>query len=375
MRCRLVLPFAALLVLSVLGSAFLSPASAPNEESPPADRVVQPDGTRSYVWPYTSRSRSVGGRTLAINVVVHGNASEVQRALLNRSEGNWTGIDGDAAVGNPAWRPARGAARYTYVASDQDAGGRWTAPEYQLGAGAYLGQRVHVRAYPGPSSNWTAIQAHTEYWDWFRLRHTVTGTEPGARAVERDLRNKPLVGEISRVHRGPEGGGNGGWLTGIIVAPTALLVGVALSLSRGDGRWRAADVALPGAIVALVLGVRAAGLAAEELLPGTNPKAFAAVLYPVLAVGPPLVVLFFARNRPAARTAALAAAALGTGIVLDFGGVGVASIPLPLLFHRSALIGALGVLALGVAREDRRLIVVGALAWVGVLAASLLDLL
>jgi len=333
------------------------------------------------VWPHTSRSRSVGGRTLAINVVVRGDAAEVRRALSNRSEGNWTGIEGDLPVEDRAWRPARGAARYSYVALERDASGQWIAPKYQLGAGTYLGQRVHVRVYPGPSRDWTAIQAHTEYWDWFRLRHTVTGVDPGARAVERGLRDGGFPGEISRVYREPERDGSNGWQTAVVLTPVALLVGVAVPalLSRSNrnrGRqWSVADAVLPVAVVALVLGVRAAGLAAERLLPGVAPKLFAAFLYPVLAVGPALAVLYVARGRPAARTATLTAAAFGAGIVLDFHSVGVTSLPLALALHRIALVGALGLLTLGVAQENRRVMVVGALAWVGTLAASLLGLL
>jgi len=339
----------------------------------PSDRLVRPGATGDSVWPYTSRTRSVEGRTLALNVVVLGDPSEVRRVLANRSETNWTEASGDASITDPPWRSARGAARYTYVSADDGRTGQWVESEYQLGVGAYLGRRVHVRAYPGPSRNWTALQAHTEYWDWYRLRHTVTGAATGARFVERDLRDEPFLDSIVRVYHGQDGGGSDGWLTVVELAPAAVVLGLALPLGRRD--WEAADVGLPVALVSIVLGVRAVGLAAEGLFPAVDPKLFAAALYPVLAAGPPGVVAVLARDRPAARTASLAAAGLGAGIVLDLGGVGVATVPVRLALHRTALVGGLGLFALGVARGDRRVAGAGLLAWGGLLAASLVGLI
>jgi len=141
---------------------------------------------------------------------------------------------------------------------------------YQLSTGTYLGSRVHVRAYPAPSENWTALQAHVEYWDPFRLRHTVTGVAEGGRFVERDLRDEPFVDGVSREYHGLDGGGSHGWLTVVELAPAALVLGAALPVA---GRYReyAVDAALPAALVALVLVVRAAGLAAEGLAPGVDP--------------------------------------------------------------------------------------------------------
>jgi hypothetical protein len=153
-----------------------------------------------------------------------------------------------------------------------------------------------------------------------------------------------------------EGGGSDGWLTVVEFAPAVLLVGLALPL----------------AVVAVVLGVRAVGLAAEGLAPTVDPKLFAALLYPVLVGGVPVVVTLLARGRPPTRAALLAAAGLGAAFVLDLGGVGVTAVPIQLALHRVALVGALGLFALGVAREDRRRVVLGAAAWVLVLAASLL---
>jgi len=218
------------------------------------------------------------GRTLALNVVVRGEPDRVRRALEDRSGVDWTATEGDAeapvegvdGVDESPWRPARGAARHTYVTPDRDAPGEWGRAVYQLSTGTYLGSRVHVRAYPAPSENWTALQAHVEYWDPFRLRHTVTGVAEGGRFVERDLRDEPFVDGVSREYHGLDGGGSHGWLTVVELAPAALVLGAALPVA---GRYReyAVDAALPAALVALVLGIRAAGLAAEGLAPGVDP--------------------------------------------------------------------------------------------------------
>lgn len=372
MRYRWVLLFAALVVVGGLGSVLVGPAQVSNEGAPPPAQLVHPDATESSIWPYTSRQRSVEGRTLALNVLVLGDPVAVRRALTNRSDEDWTGVSGDASIGDSPWRPARGAARYTYVTADHDTGGQWVESEYQLGTGAYLGRRVHVRAYPGPSGNWTALQAHTEYWDWYRLRHTVTGVAPGARFVERDLRGEPFVERTTRVYHGQYAGGSDGWMTVIEFAPAVLVLGIALPI--GHRGWDVTDLVLPIALGTIVLGVRATGLAAETLIPTVDPKLFAAILYPVLAAGPPGVVALLARDRPATRTALFAAAGLGAGIVLDLGGVGVTVVPVRLALHRVALVGALGLFTLGVARGDRRILGAGLAAWVGLLGASLAGL-
>ncbi|SFG91220.1 hypothetical protein SAMN04488063_3263 [Halopelagius inordinatus] len=461
MRHRRIL-FVAVLVVGLLAGGFLGGSVAPQQERPPEARLYQPDETNSYIWPYTSRSRSVRDRTLAINVIIRGDRGKIRRALERRSEANWTVVEDepevvpetgpetatgnqtettattggettattgvetttttgvetttttgvetttttgvetttttgvetttttgvetttttgvetttttdtqvDIDVGKSPWQPARGSSRYTYVTADPNASGRWIESRYQLATGAYLGQRTHIRAYPGPFGNWTAFQAHTEYWDWFRLRHTVTGVAPGARFVEQDLREEPFVEGVSRQYHGLGGGGSDGWLTIIDFASVALVVGITLPGSARR-RFDVSDAALPASLVALVLGVRAAGITAENLVPGVTPKLFAAVLYPMLVFGLPALVVFFARGRPPNRTAVVAAGGLGAGLVLDLGGVGISTVPVSLVLHRFTLMSALGLLAYGVAQQNRRVAALGVGAWFVTLAASL----
>ncbi|NHX35306.1 MULTISPECIES: hypothetical protein [Halolamina] len=367
MRSRRVLLAAVLVAAALAGTAAVGSSTA-EPSVPPADQLVSPAGTESYVWPYTSRRQSTAGRTLALNVVVYGGPDRVRRAFVDRSGTNWTVAGQNATVGASPWRPAHGSVRYSYVTPDRGGTGRWIAPEYQLAVGAYFGDRTHIRAYPGPSGNWTALQAHTEYWDWFRLRHTVTGVEPGAAFVGRDLKDEPFVEAIDRRTHGQLGGGSDGtWITVEFAAAT--LLGAAVPLTRG--RLSRRDVALPVAILGVVLGVRAWGLAAEAVAPGVNPKLYVAVGYPVLVVGPPALASVLARDRPPVPAALLAFAGLAVAAGVDLAVVGVDPVPTHVLQHRLALAAALGVIAFGAARTDRRVLGLGVVAWIAALAAPL----
>ncbi|UIP00257.1 hypothetical protein Hbl1158_02485 [Halobaculum sp. CBA1158] len=374
MRTRVAVVLGVVLV-GLLASATLGPSASDSGRDPAAESLVSPEWTDNALWPYTSQTLSVDGRTLAINVVVRTDAETLNTALVDRSEGNWTEVEGDEAVAadSSPWRPARGAARYTYVAPDRNASGTWVRADYQLSTGAYLGRRIHIRAYPAPSGDWTAIQAHAEYWDWFRMRHTVTGIRPGARFLERDLRDEPFVERVAREYHGVTRGGGDGWTTTIEFAALPALVAAAWVGSAVDLRrqWTIGDLALPVALAGTILAVRSLGLAVEAAVPGIDPRIFAAGLYPLLAAGPPALVAWLARERPPERTAVVAAGGLGTGVVLDLAGVGVRVIPVRLGIHRLGLCCALGLFALGVARGDRRVAGAGAAAWVLALVAPL----
>jgi len=399
-RTRLLVAFLLVIAVGALGSAFLGPRQVDEGRSPPPDQLIEPVEGDTYVWPYTSRSRSTEGRTLALNVVIVGTPPEVRSVLTDRSGLEWSATEGDQSLNESRsvspWRAARGAARYTYVGS-HDGTGKWVESDYQLAAGTYLGSRTHIRAYPGPSEDWTALQTHTEYWDWYRLRHSVTGVSEGARSLEGDLRDEPFVGEVRRVYHGQAGGGSDRWLTVIELTARTRMVGTdpgtgvdasttaagalaiapvvaALAGLRSAGRDRREHLraaALPLAVVAIVLGVRTAGVAAEGLLPAVNPKVFAGVLYPILVAGPFVAIVVLARDRPAARTALLTAGGLGAGFVFDLSVVGVRVVPVRLVLHRTALVGALGLFTLGIAGSDRRTAAAGLAAWIGLLAASL----
>lgn len=369
-------------------------SDASSADGPDDETLIRPRDNGSLLWPYTSAERSVERRTLAINVVVHGGSDRVKRALTNRTglEWNRTAVnesDADADTHSVEvtddgiqWNDARGSTRYTYVdAGPRGGSGEWVAESYQLHTGSYLGTRYHVRAYesPHPADDWTALQAHVEYWDWFRLRHTVTNVQGAAHALESDFIGEPYVDELRREYHGNNGGGNDGWITAVELA-LAALVGTAVTRSVSDSARRlrervATEVARNGqrillvvAMMGLYLGVRTAGLALEEALPGVSPKLFAGVLYPVVAVGIPAVAARAAR--PLDRTVAfgLAVAGLGAAFVLDFSAVGVDAVPIDLVLHRLALLLSVGLIAAGsasrTAPRDRRLVALGAVGWV-----------
>ncbi|MBP1985991.1 hypothetical protein [Halolamina salifodinae] len=369
---RRVLAVVLLLVAGLAGATVAGSSGAEQASAPPADQLVAPDGTESYVWPYTSRHRSTEGRTLALNVVVHGEPDRVSRAFTARSDENWSQVDPNATVSVSPWRPAHGSVRYSYVSGDHGGSGEWIPPAYQLAVGTYFGERTHIRAYPSASGNWTALQAHTEYWDWFRLRHTVTGVEPGAAFVERDLADEPFVADVSRATHGNTGGGSdGSWL--VVEFASAALLAAAVPLTTR--RLQRADLAVAAAPLAVVVGVRTWGLAAEAVAPGVNPKLFVAIGYPVLAAGPPLLVARFARGRPPVRAGVLALGSLTIATVLDLGFVGVADVPARIVQHRVALAAALGVVAFGAAENHRRVVAAGLAAWAAALAAPLFGLI
>ncbi|MDL5360670.1 hypothetical protein [Halalkalicoccus sp. NIPERK01] len=390
------------------------------------ERLVQPEEEGSYLWPYTSRERSADGQTLAINLIVHGSDEQVRQALDDRTELEWEETDPEeeeveadtyevsVEENGVDWDDAHGSTRYTYVdTGPHGGGGVWMDESYQLHAGTYLGSRHHIRAYTTPTDDWTAIQAHKEYWDWFRLRHTVTGTQGARNDLESEFIGQPFVEEVRREHHGVDEGGNDGWLSVIELESVPPGTGVAVLgligiLTRETHRavwresrrllgWTLANTrgfVLAAALGALYLGVRSAGLFLETTVPWVPPKAFVAVLYPVLVVGLPIVAVVLAQPFEAATrfvrlqwvvnllgrsleplpAFGFAVVGLGTAFVMDFAGLGVAAVPIELLLHRLGLTFALGLIAAGAARSDARgrgLLALGLLGWTVGLAMAL----
>jgi hypothetical protein len=413
----------------------------------PADvKIVTVDPeSEDRLWPYTSRQRRFETLTLPINVVVRGNDAQVRWFLMtgrdvdwNESEGEWQGIGGGEVGGDArdlTWYEARGATRYTYIHSPRARQGGWVDESYQLHDGDYFGTRYHIRAYTGGRGNgsWTAIQAHHEHWDWFRLRHTVGSTATARQYVERSFHGSPSVERVAR-ERFANGGISDadGWVTVAVMrrltppdpegTETGTGSGIGSEGGRSDGPRRIADgsfpvprglslsaVLLAGAVLSLrVTDVRdrlvasgepkrLAALAAVSLLtmpsirwlaitversvPDLSPKVVAGLGYLVVAVGLPVAVAVLARGMRADRAASLAAAGFGTGVLLDYALLGIAVVPTAAVLHRLTVAFALGVLAAAGARFDAdrfgrvRLTAAAALVWVGVLVWPLLDAL
>jgi hypothetical protein len=387
-------------------------------EGPPGDRPVSESELLSVdgeyeLWPYTSRTESATGRTLAINVVFENDPESVVAALRDESDSQWeepsesgttesepnattegvnaseinaSDVDAELVeeVVTTDWQRAHGSTRYVYF-EDETGEGVWTDETAQLHAGTYLGTRYHVRAYGSPDGTYTAVQAHGEYYDWFRLRHTVTDVSESARTVEDEFIASDA--EVRREYRGIEGGRSDGWLSVIHLA--ALLPVAAVlrpetrrSIRRAVSRMRAdavrhRDAALLGfGLAAVYLGVRAAGVALETAYPVLPPKLIAAPLYLVIAAGLPLLSWHVGSRCDPVAAFLGAAVGLGGGFLVDLASLGVAAPP-DLLAHRLAVLAAIGIIAAGRASDgdspfvENGVAIVGVAAWILVLALPL----
>jgi len=469
---------AAILVVLLAGAVTMVEPGSPGataERGQTPTNLVEPKPGENVFWPYTSRSRSASGRTLAINVVVYGDTATVRGYLTrgrdpawNRTEADEQDIDpgqGPITEGNATngtlveWGAATGSTRYLYVHDrtltedragevtrrpyravsytgplGREAAGAWIEETDQLHDGTYLGARHHIRLYESPyeSDNWVAIQAHSEHWDWFRLRHTVHGTEAAQNRVESEFMGEPFTDGVWRLYLdNAGGGGSDGWATIIDLVgerepsgsgPMALgAAGLALgtavrrhrrrrhrqrdrrrtetaqppplsgtplprwlrSLDRLDPRLVGrlvrglSHLLLFAVLLGLYLGVRFSGVALEQAFPAADPKLIAAFLYPVLAFGLPGAAYLAGRNLNPVRCFAAAATGIGTAFVLDYQYVAVTALPMNVVLHRLGLAVALGAVAAGAVTRGasvktvNRVIGAGLVLWVYLLVAAL----
>ncbi|MEM4781443.1 MAG: hypothetical protein QXG03_07795, partial [Halalkalicoccus sp.] len=366
------------IALSVVGapSAFTSPSAsdvAPEEDDRP--ETVQFEDAQSGFWPYLNARESFEKRS-PINVVVRGETEEVVRLLTEEGDGEWVETDDereDAESETYAvlaeeqhhatgleWGEAAGTTRYAWIDPGNGDGGHWTTETLQLDNGDYYGHRMHIRLYESPNSDdrWVAMQAHTEHFDWFTLRHRVDGVEAAQLAVEREFMELPSVDERSDVTRinldnaGPSD--SDGWatlvdLTGATLVPgfVGLAAGRRLSSRTPDAiddrltdvdrdrldaladRIEPGHLLLGATILALFLGVRFAGIALERYVEPLSMHAIAALLYPVIALGIPAATDLLASGLERRLDAAVVASlSLAVAIWLDYGYVGVDSLPI-----------------------------------------------
>ena len=349
-------PIAGIAVLLLAVAGLLAVPAGGQQPKGGIDTIqVGPNDDR--LWPYTSRSTSVEGRTLVLNVIVMADPKTVEAMLSRRAETDWTTTDRTTppeptAGPFPAtrvdtdWQSAHGSVRYTYAETSKH--GQWLKQRYQLHVGTYLGTRDHIRAFaPGEQSEWTALQAHSEYWDWFRLRHTVTDVRGTATRLEAEFDSLDRVG-VERRHRRD----SGPLSRGIVVVSSLLPI---LAARRGWSRLtdraatpgrRTATLTVFAIALTTPLAVRAAGIGLELLVPLVNPKLFVVMLYPLLAVGLPAAVARRSAALPARTAGPVAAVALVVGFAAEFAFLWVAP-PERLAWHRLLVAAALGLLAAG----------------------------
>lgn len=409
---------AAVLSLGVVQPTLLAFGGEATESRTADDvRLVGFEDHPARLWAYTSRQRSFDTATLPINVVVKEDAATTRRVIEAGAGEEWQTDheDGEAvrlSGSGLAWRETIGAARYTYVRTSD--GGEWMAETTQVHDGSYLGARSHVRFYEfsADGERWTALQAHHEYWDWFRLRHTVGSVARGQYTVEHEFYGTGLVSDISRERFGNGGALDAdGWVTVVDLVDwrpprpgdetpdgTVGLVaaGLTLTLLSVGGRFAGAGEAvtaaarqtdttrdhalLVGTLLVTPLAVRVGAIALEGALPTVSPKVVAAPGYLVLAVGLPLAAGTLGRRLAADEAFAAAVVGLGAGLLVDYAYLGIRSLRVGVVGHRLALLLGIGLVAAGGVRWSERPLhrhgyhLAGALVWVGALVWPLAGL-
>ena len=414
---------ALLILVLVIGlSGAFAVTESVSEPYDPAGDTIELDGDDRELWLYTSRAQSFDQYTLALNVLVYGSPDATERRL---TDGQWEALDADDLDTNPerddgvlesdptAWAEADGATRYVYLTAgssddvqdsagdepfdEPDEGGVWLTEAYQLHDGSYLGSRNHIRAYTAPdNANWTAVQSHAEYWDWFSARHIVTSVEESQTHVEEQFadEDQPLI--KTRVG-GEDRSDFDGWITivdprdgaplpGAIGLLAVIAVGAVSTRVSAARSWltsaQTSDwgrvLGVGGALVATYLGVRLAAVWLEGLL-SVAPKLIAGLVYPIIFVGLPVVAYLGSRQLPTEWAFTGAAVGFGTATLLDFTYLGVTALPLSVFVHRGGLAVALGLIAVGATREYRTrpatsisYVQVGVLLWVVASAQPLL---
>lgn len=368
----------------------------------------------SELWPYTSREQRYSTRTLGLNLIVYGDPDGTE-ALLRDSPlvGDWEeleeerqdilpaeAIDGDLEDTVPAWGGADGATRWIWV-NPPNGEAVWLREAYQLEDGDYLGAREHIRAYTPPGEgNWTAFQAHSEHWDWFHLRHTVHSVEDSQLYVEEEFVDRWFVDELRRERVGNTGPPDGdGWVTvvelndellevflGTLVLGLFATLPLVVPRKRIEAFWNSPSTRLGAhaallvaGIVLTVLLVRFGGIIIERTAPSMDPKVIAAIGYPVLLIGVPVVTYLLARPLPADIAFVAGIVGFVMAVFIDYTYLGVMRIPLETFVHRAGLGFAVGVIAAGASAtarlpaRHRGYVRTGVLLWVVAVSLPLLQ--
>ncbi|EMA41655.1 hypothetical protein [Halobiforma nitratireducens] len=326
------------------------------------------------------------------------------------------------------WSQADGATRYAYLDPGPGEDGFWTTETLQLEDGEYYGYRYHIRAYesPNPDDEWVVMQTHSEHFDWLTLRHRVDGVEAAQYRLENDLMAIPGVDiqeDVRRLYLGNSGPSDAdGWATKVDLTGAAATASIAVALAAGRSRGRGDDASdgdtdadenrslaplfrrldeqlsdadrrrlaaaadrlearhlcLAMTVLAIVLGVRIAGIALDRTVDGLTVHMIAGLLYPFIAVGLPVATYGIASGLERRLDAAVAASvSLAAAIWLDYSLLGVDVLPLDVVVQRVLVVVALGLVAAGAAQRATResrlndLLLVGVGLWAVVLLGTL----
>lgn len=408
-------------VLGHSGSSASTPADSTRSKTAEDVKFVRPaPNSTATIWPFTSRAKRFESLTLPINLVFRTDAEMTRYVLTHRGDEEWenqTALhanDTNVSVGSVVvdgtdvdWRQAHGGDRYTYIRGP--GGGRWVTSVYQLHDGDYFGTRHHLRLYEGGRSQhtWTAIQAHTEHWDWFGLRHSVGSLAKAQHYVEREFYGKWYVSTIQKV-RFANGGAldANGWVTVLnfeeraVLPPILYLLPVLVGLSvdssardlwaatRDELRRRFEDtshvrhnLALFGVVAVIPLVVRVGAITVERAFPAASAVLVGGPFYLLLVVGLPMSAALLARRHGLREGFVLAFVGFGVGVLIDYAYLNIAVLQFRVLLHRIAAATALGLVAAGGARgewvDGRDVnvpLVVGGLAWVAVVLGPIVGI-
>jgi hypothetical protein len=377
----------------------------------------------------------VGGQTLfegenetlengtVVNESVAANRSDVNESFVNESSPNGSDdptvndSEANATAENEsenesfidridpttAFARTTGATRWAYVDPGHNESGMWVTETMQLHYGDYFGTRVHIRMYESPneSEEWVFMQAHKEHFDWFTLRHRVDSAEQAQSYVEQEFMGQPFVEEdgVYRIYLDNGGPSDSdGWAT---VVELGYLLPFVLGLGAGLGRTARSPLQqaelqrlqeirdrmtvrhllLPLVVVTLLLGVRFGGIYLEHNAPELSMYAIMALLYPLMAVGIPVATYLIASGIDRQFDAAvIASVSLSVAIWLDYGYLGIATLPIDVVLHRIVVILSLGLIAGGAASQGvdeahsrlNDMLVGGVALWIVMLLGTLL---
>lgn len=416
-------------------SLFLSPSTsdvAPEEAEEPDVHMVEFEDSDSEIWSFMS-AREAHDKRSPINIFVRGNSSEVVSILTEEGDGDWVEMDEEDMDAEPEtfafiedeghhatgtqWGEAAGTTRYAWV-DPGDGDPYWMTETLQLDDGDYYGERMHIRLYESPNDEdeWVAMQGHTEHFDWFTLRHRVDGVEAAQLAIEQEFMKLPGVDpqrDVVRINVDNSGPSDAdGWATkidlaGATAAPFLLFALVAgprvkqrtpetlpdavpetvddhltdvdrARIEAAYERLEARHLILAMTILALFLGVRIGGIALERWVDVLTMHMIAAILYPVIALGIPIATYVIANGLERRLDAAVVASlSLAVAIWLDYGLMGVDSLPVDVVLQRMLVIVALGLIAGGATRRATRdsrfndMLIAGVAMWAIVLVGTL----
>ncbi|QLG51252.1 hypothetical protein [Natrinema halophilum] len=370
-----------------------------------------------------------GGNTTENDTDATNNSSR-NASAPNATNGSSNGTDNESSsdtspirIPDLDWGEADGGIRYAYIDPGPNESGYWTTETLQLEDGDYYGQRYHIRLYESPNEDddWVAMQTHTEHFDWFTLRHRVDGAKAAQKKVESEFMSDPRVDtqeDVKRIYLANGGPSDtDGWATvvelaGLFVVPT--MIGIragrrGLDADSGSGhsadqisqrtpaaiddhltdvdrrriaaayaRLEAGHLVLVFTILALYLGVRLGGIFLERQAEFLTPHQIAALLYPVIGIAIPVAAYLIARGLTRRLDAAVvAAASLAVAVWLDYGMLGVDTLPVDVVVQRMLVVVALGLIAGGAAKQATRnskfndMLLAGTTMWVLVLVGTL----